>query len=461
MPASRVVVAIRCDRLQAGIHSEINDVSKKLNELRQRYNEAVKLMRGINDAAEKEDRGLSADEQTKYQNARVGLDEMRTRIEREEQLAAEELRSATPIAPAYEGTTDDPIARAALGGDVKRDDDPRAVAFRSFLLGGHAALNTEQRNLLAERRDMSLTAGVGGVTVPQGFYDQLVVAQRLWGGLIDPSVVTLWETDTGNPTPVPLDDDTANAAAIVSEAGAQTASTDPVTNSITLGAFMYRTTVKISRELLQDSALNLEQYLSERFAIRLYRGFNGHASTGNNSGQPQGIFNATVGANIGHTAATGNTTAFPYISLVALEHSVDPLYRLSRKARWMFSDGVLQGIKSQLDTTGRPIWMPNYASPNEATSGYSAFGATILGYPYVVNPDAPAMAASARSVAFGDFAFYMTRRVRAMVVQRLDELYADNGQIGFKLFARMDGKFANPTATSARSPIRLGQNSAT
>ena len=436
-------------------------MSKKLNELRQKYNEAVKLMRGINDAAEKEDRGLSADEQTKYQNARVGLDELRTRIEREEQLASEELRSATPIAPSYEGTKDDPIARAALAGDDKRDDDPRSVAFRSFLLGGHQALSGEQRNLLAERRDMSLTAGVGGVTVPQGFYNQLLSAQRLWGGLIDPSVVTLWETDTGNPTPVPLEDDTANVAAIVAEAGSQSTSTDSITSSVTLGAFMYRTTVKVSRELLQDSAFNLEQYLSDRFAIRLWRGFNGHASTGTNSGQPQGIFNSTVGANIGATAATGNATSFPYVSLVALEHSVDPLYRMSPKARWMFSDGVLQGIKSQLDTTGRPIWMPNYAGAGDGTSMYTAFGASILGYQYVINPDAPAMAASARSVAFGDFSFYFTRRVRGMVVQRLDELYADNGQIGFKLFARMDGKFANPTAVAGRSPIRLGQNSAT
>ena len=461
MPASRVVVAIRCDRLQAGIHSEINDVSKKLNELRQRYNEGVKIMRDINEAAEKEDRGLTADEHTRFSNARTGLDELRGRIEREEQIASEELRSATPIAPAYEGTKDDPLARNAMGGDDKRDDDPRAVAFRSFLLGGHQALNGEQRNLLAERRDMSLTAGVGGVTVPQGFYNQLLFAQRLWGGMIDPNVVTVYETDTGNPTPVPLEDDTANAATIVAEAGAQTASTDPITASVTLGAFMYRTTVKISRELLQDSAFNLEQYLSDRFAIRLWRGFNGHASTGTNSGQPQGIFNATVGANIGATAATGNTTQFPYVSLVALEHSVDPLYRMSPKARWMFSDGVLQGIKSLLDTTGRPIWMPNYAGAGDGTSMYTAFGATILGYGYTVNPDAPVMAASARSVAFGDFGYYLTRKVRGMVVQRLDELYADNGQIGFKLFARMDGKFANPTAVAARSPIRLGQNSAT
>lgn len=436
-------------------------MSKRVLELRQEYNQTVKQMRDLHEAAEKEGRGFTTDEQAKYDTARAGLDGLRSRIEREEQLASEELRSSKPIADPREGTRDDPAAQRAGQSGKSGDDSPLAVAFRSWAKEGWGGLTAEQRQVLTEKRDMSLTAGSGGVTVPQGFYNDLLKTQRLWGGFIDPSAITLLETDTGNPMPVPLEDDTSNAAAIVAEGGSQNTSTDPAFSNVTLGAFMYRTTVKISRELLQDSAFNVEAYLNERFAIRLWRGFNGHASTGTNSGQPQGLFNTTVGANIGVTAATGNTLNFPYASLVALEHSVDPLYRKSMKARWMFSDGVLQALKSQLDTTNRPIWMPNYANAVDPGSTYTPFPGTILGYQYIVNPDAPVMAANARCIAFGDFSFYMTRRVRGMVVQRLDELYADNGQIGFKLFARMDGKFANPTATAARSPIRLGQNSAT
>lgn len=449
-------------------------MSKRLNELRQQYNQTVKQMRDLHDKAEKEDRGFTTDERAQYDEAAGGLEELRGRIEREENLVAEELRAAKPVPNANEGTRDDPLAQRAVNRG-EGDDAPEAKAFRSYLMYGLQSMTAEERQALAasangigafaterERRDMSLTAGSGGTMVPQGFYNDLLKTQRLWGGFIDPTVVTLYETDTGNPTPVPLEDDTANAAAIVAEAGSQSTSTDPVFNSVTLGAFMYRTTVKVSRELLQDSAFDVEAYLRERFAIRLWRGFNGHASTGTNSGQPQGLFNASVGAGIGHTAATGNTANFPYISLVALEHSVDPLWRSSNKARWMFSDGVLQALKQQLDTTNRPIWMPNYAgSSNSDTTAYTAFPGTILGYKYVINPDAPAMAANARCIAFGDFSFYFTRRVRGMIIQRLDELYADNGQIGFKLFARMDGKYANPTATAARAPIRLGQNSAT
>lgn len=432
---------------------------KRLNELRLEYNQTVKAMRDMHDAAEKEDRGFDADEQARYQRMRDGVETLQARIEREQELVDQELRLGKAIDPKAEGTLDDPAARAAMGKDARKSDDPYSVAMRSYLLNGNEGLTSEQRNILAEKRDLSLTVANGGATVPQGFYNQLVETQRLWGGFIDPNVVTFVETERGNLLPIPVEDDVGNAAAIVAEGTSLTTSTDPTYNNVNLTAYMYRTLARVSLELLQDSAFDLEAYLTRKFAIRLWRGFNGHASTGTNSGQPQGLFNASVGAGIGATAPTGNTTNFPYASLVALEHSVDPLYRISQKARWMFSDGVLQALKQQLDTTNRPIWMPNY-TPGDAST-FTPFPGTILGYQYVINPDAPAMAANARCVAFGDFSYYFTRQVTGMTIVRAQERFIDSGQIGFYLFARIDGKYANPTATAARAPIRLGQNSAT
>ena len=435
-------------------------MSKRVIELRQQYNQAVKLMRDLHEAAEKEKRGFTTDEQAQYDEARKGLDGLKERIEREEQLTSEELRTAQPVNPRDEGTLADPDARAAMERGDKRADDPVSAAFRTYLLNGNAGLSAEQRNALAaEKRDMSLSVAAGGYTVPQGFYARLVETQRNYGAFLNPGLCTILDTDSGNTIPVPLEDDTANAAAIVAEGASLTTSTDPTFNSVNLGAFTYRALARVSLELLQDSAFDLEAYLARKLGIRLVRGFNAHASTGTNSGQPQGLFNASVGASIGATAATGNTTNFPYISLVALEHSVDPDYRAT--SSWMFSDGVLQALKQQLDTTGRPIWMPNYAPAADLGTTFTRFPGTILGYRYVVNQDAPAMAANARCAAFGDFSYYMVRRVRQMMMVRASERFIDSGQIGFYLFARLDGKYANPTATAARAPIRLGQNSAT
>lgn len=431
-------------------------MSKKLNELRQEYNQSVKLMRDLHNAAENEKRGFTADEKAKYDSANTGLEELRSRIEREEELTSQEARMAKAIDPSKEGTLDDPTVHDAQARGGK-PADKYDMAFRSYLVNGQEGLTSEQRSLLTEKRDLSLTGASGGFTVPQGFYNTLIETQRAYGAFLNPGVATILETDSGNPMPVPLEDDVANSAAIVAEAASLTTSTDATFANLTLGAFTYRALVRVSLELLQDSAFDMEAYIARKLGIRLGRGFNAHATTGTNSGQPQGVFNASVGASIGHTAATGNTTAFPYISLVQTEHSLDPAYRAN--AQWMFNDVVLQGLKMQLDTTGRPIWQPNYTL-GEANA-INKFGGTILGYNYTINQDAPVMAANARCVAFGDFGYYMVRRVRNMMLIRASERFIDQGQIGFYVFARLDGKYANPTATASRSPIRLGANSAT
>lgn len=429
-------------------------MSTKLNQLRELANKAVKAMRDLHETAEKESRGFSAEERQTFDKARQDYDDLVDRIKRESDIVEQELRMAAHL----EGTDDDPSVRAARERGNDRGSEPYDLAFRNYLIGGQSALSNEERSVLVERRDLSLTGAAGGFTVPQGFYNQLTETQRHFGGFWNPNVATEVLTDSGNSIPMPLEDDTGNAAQIVAEGVSLTTSTDSVFTNVTLGAYTYRSLVRVSIELLQDSAFNLEQYLGRKLAIRLGRGFNAHASIGSNTGQPQGVFNATVGASIGATAPTGNTTAFPYLSLVSLEHSLDPGYR--QNAQWMFSDGVLQGLKSQVDAQNRPIWMPDYAVAG-ANAGANPFPATILGYRYVINQDVPAMAANARCIGFGDFSYYMMRRVRGMMLVRASERFIDQGQIGFFLFARLDGKYANPTATAARSPIRLGQNSAT
>lgn len=428
-------------------------MSLEIVKLRSEYNHIVKEMRDLHEHAAKEDRPFQEDERAKFEAMSNRLDALRETIEREERLA----RAAIDVNDHTEGTTEDPMLRSLPA--PGRPEGALDEAFSAYLRRGLGGLTPEQRQLLSyEQRDMSLTGASGGFTVPQGFYGRLIETLRFLGGFTDRDLVTWFETDTGNNVPVPLEDDVANAAAIVSEGASLTTSTDPTFSQTTLGAFTYRALVRISLELLQDSAFNLDDYLRRKLALRLWRAFNAHCTTGTGSGQPQGLFNATVGAGIGHTAPTGNTTTFPYTSLVQLEHSVDAAWRRSPSAAFMMSDTLLAAIKLQVDTTGRPLWMPNYTADRSATS---SFPGTLLGYRYVVNNDVPAPAANARCVAFGDFSSYIVRVARGVVILRADQRFIDSGQIGYYLFARLDGRYANPTAVAARAPIRLGQNSAT
>ena len=151
--------------------------------------------------------------------------------------------------------------------------------------------------------------------------------------------------------------------------------------------------------------------------------------------EPKGVITAaTAGPTaVGSSGTTGGSetggTSIGYADLVALEHSVDPLYR--RNAKFMMHDSTLAKIKQISDKQGRPLWLPGVAfnAPD-----------TILGYQYSINNDMAAVAVNAKSLAFGDFSKYLIRRVKELMVLRLTERFADYGQVAFLGFARYDGE---------------------
>ena len=96
----------------------------------------------------------------------------------------------------------------------------------------------------------------------------------------------------------------------------------------------------------------------------------------------------------------------------------------------MLHDNSLKTIKQLLDKFGRPIWQPGIAvgTPDK-----------ILGYEYVVNNSMDsAVSATKNTVIFGDLQKFVIRKVKDMSVIRLDERYADFGQVAFLAFSRVD-----------------------
>jgi HK97 family phage major capsid protein len=82
------------------------------------------------------------------------------------------------------------------------------------------------------------------------------------------------------------------------------------------------------------------------------------------------------------------------------------------------------------DTAGVPLWQPGLVAGQPDT---------ILGYPFVINQAMAAMAASAKSIIFGDLSKYLIRDVRDVQLIRLDERFAEYHQVGFLAFSRHDG----------------------
>jgi HK97 family phage major capsid protein len=248
------------------------------------------------------------------------------------------------------------------------------------------------------------------------------------------------KTASGNAIPWPTNNDTANRATIVGEAGDVTEQDPGTTNHVKFGAYKLTSKrVVASNELLEDSGIDVQAWLAEKFAERFGRGEEYFFTVGTGSAQPTGLLvaiaasGATPVTALGSAANSGGTedgtNSIGYVDLVNLEHSVDPAYR--RDARYMLSDNTLGKLKTILDKFGRPLWQMGIAvgEPN-----------TLNGYQYSINQNMPSVAAGNTTMAFGDFSKFVIRRAGAMRVRRLVELYAETDEVGFLAFERVDSQ---------------------
>lgn len=387
-------------------------------------------------------RSWAGEDEQKFDRLMAEIDKLDEQIQREERLyerKKEEESLEEPTRPAVEQRN-------------QPSQEEYREAFNNYLRYGAAGLNPEQRSLLAqnfnqlpaETRALSAVTGAsGGYTVPQGFYNQLIDNMKWFGGMRQ-SRATVIRTSSGAQLPIPTADDTGNVGAIVAENASVAEQDIGSFGQKMLGAYMFTSKIiRVPYQLLQDSAFDIEAYLRQKLAERIGRATNQYFTTGTGSGQPQGV---VTGAVLGKTGANGQTTSVTYDDLVDLIHSVDPAYR--RQAQFMFHDSTLKAIKKLKDSQQRPLWQPGLTQGEPDT---------LLGYSYVINNDVPQMAASAKSILFGDFSYYFIRDVLGIQLLRLEEKYADYLQVGFLAFSRHDGILAD----SGAGMIRYYQNSAT
>lgn len=347
------------------------------------------------------------------------------------------------------------IGSAAINGNV--DDQLRnqftrtpgahgaeTGALRAYLTGGLMALAPEQLNAMRVRQSGDIanvmrlpqaamstsTPAEGGYTVATEYYRQLAEAQRAFGGIRN--VATIIQTGTGAQMNFPTADATSEEGEIVGQNGSASLGETTVGN-IAMDVYKYSSKkIAVPFELIQDSMFDIEGYINALLAIRLGRITSKHFTIGTGSSQPRGI---VTGSTVGKTGTTGQTLTVTYDDLVDLEHSVDPIYRISPKCGWMLHDSSLKAIRKIKDTQGRPIFVPGYEQGNPGGAPDR-----LLNRPINISQEMPAMAANAKSILFGDYGRYMIREVMDLTLFRMaDSAFILNGQIGFVAFNRQGG----------------------
>ena len=294
-------------------------------------------------------------------------------------------------AEAREAALNQPINTPLTGRPAKQVEEKTGRASNAYKedFGAHLRGKRLVHNVLSEGVQAD-----GGYLVPEEFERQIVT------GLDEANVVRglakVITTSAERKIPVAATHSTAQWTA---ENGAYTES-GPTFDQKTIDAFKLTDLVKVSIELLQDSMFDLESYTAN-------------------------------GGTVGVTAASA--TAITADELINLIYSLKSPYR--RNAKFLMNDATVSMIRKLKDKNDAYLWQPSLQAGEPDK---------LLGYDLYTSPYVPTAKAGALTVAFGDFKNYWIADRSGRTVQRLNELYSTNGQVGFVATERVDGKVILP-----------------
>ena len=391
----------------------MSDYVKRQTEERARAWEQAKALL---DSAAAENRDLTAEESESYAKINADLD---ARAQVITKMLADEARE-NEIRSAIAGRPEARPDEARTEGDLNK-------ALRSFLSG-----ESREYSMPLEVRALGKsTAGAGGATVDTSF------SGRLWEHLIETAqlagIATHWNTSKGENLEVPVTT-SHGTGALTAEAAAISAS-DPAFAKRTLGAYKYATLVQVPRELLDDTAVDLEGYIARQAGRGVGNAFGAHLVTGTGTSQPAGIMTTASAGVTGGTAVAG---AFTADNLIDLYFSVIAPYRNSGSAGWLMKDATMANVRKLKDTTNQYLWQPSLV-----------LGAPdmLLGKPVYTDPNVAAVGLSAKSVLFGDLSAYIVRTAGGVRFESSTEYAFNTDLVTFRAVVRGDGILADQTGS--------------
>ncbi|MFP7605624.1 phage major capsid protein [Serratia quinivorans] len=402
--------------------------AKKLHELKQKRNTIATDMRALHDKIG--DTAWTDEQRTEWKKAQGELQSIDEQIEREESLRSLDQSFV-------DGQQEE--QRQKQKKDAPNDQDPeqRVAVFDKWMRHGMTELSAEERQALRELRAQGVAPDEkGGYTVPKTFLDNVVEQMKAYGGIA--GVAQILTTSDGRTMEWATADGTDEVGELLGE-NTETGEEDTEFGMDSLGAKKLSSKIiRVSNELLQDSAIDMEAYLARRIAERIGRGEARYLIRGTGKGtpvQPKGL-----AASVDKTLATASATAVTWKEILALKHAIDPAYRRGDRFRLAFNDSTLRHISEMEDGQGRPLWLPDIVGVAPAS---------VLNVPYVIDQEIEDIGAGKKFMFCGDFNRFIIRRVSYMILKRLVERYAEFDQTGFVAFHRFDCILEDTSAIKA------------
>ena len=382
-----------------------------ITELREKRAKLWNTMEGFLDTHRNEMGVLSAEDDQTYCNMEAELDALTNEVHRMERREAheEEMNKATSKV----------ITERPDMGNASPERTGRASDAYKEDFGRHLRGKPLVHNVLSTTPDED-----GGFLVPEDFERDILT--ELEEENVIRSLAKVIRTQHERKIPVA----TGHSVAQWTAENAAYQESNPTFGQKQIDAFKLTDLCRVSTELLQDAVFNIEEYIRKEFARAFGIAEEEAFCVGTGTNQPTGIF-TDKGGEVGVTAAAAN--AITADELISLVYSLKSPYR--RHAKFLLNDSTIAIIRKLKDGNGAYMWQPSIQA-NEPDK--------LLGYDIYTSPYVPTVGSGALSVAFGDFKNYWIGDRMGRTVQRLNELYATNGQIGYISTERVDGKVMMP-----------------
>lgn len=203
---------------------------------------------------------------------------------------------------------------------------------------------------------------------------------------------------------------------------------------------------RATQQLLEDSGINVEQWLANKIAEKLMRQEGAAFVNGDGIGKPRGFLTYDDGTAWGQIqqVAMGAAAALTADGFIDIKYSLKDVYH-SRALTWLMNRTTVAAAMKLKDGNGNYIWKPSLLATDPTS--------TILNHPVRMSTTMPEVAAGTLSVAIADWreAYLIVDRL-GITVQR--DPYTVKPFIEFYTRKRLGGDVNNFEA------IKLGKISA-
>lgn len=384
----------------------------KILELREKRAKLWDKTKAFLDEKRNEEGFLSAEDTATYEKMEADVVSLGKEIERLERQATIDLELSKATSNAITNTPNNNQGLEKTG----RASDEYTKAFWNVMRN---KVNFDVQNSLKVGSDSE-----GGYLAPDEFEKTLIEA--LEEENVMRSLAKIITTSSGDrKIPIVASKGTASW---VDEEGPIPESDDSF-GIISIGAYKLATMIKVSEELLNDSVFKLDSYISKEFARRIGAREEEAFVVGDGNGKPTGVFGS------GQVGLTTTAATIKFDDIMDLFYSLKSPYR--KKATFLMNDATVKEIRKLKDGNGQYLWQPSVQMGEPDT---------ILNRPVKTSAYVPIIEAGKKPIAFGDFSYYWIADRQGRSFQRLNELYAATGQVGFKATQRVDGKLTLPEA---------------